>query len=735
MYKISQYESIKSKDNVEINIEDYANSVKYGTNQDAVIKGRLAKQQGDLDLYKKIKSASKVVTPTGTYESGQAKTGNNIKLNGLICMDIDTDVTDKERHDISNDPYTFIVHDSFGGDGICVFVKVDVSKMNDAYDAISKYYFDEYGIKTDPSGKNINRLRFLSFDPNIIVNEKSKKFVVKVEKKDVKPLNIDYVFTPSDFDNILDQIKSRSIDLCREDYYRYIRIGASLASEFGEGGRDTFHFICSYGSKYNRKHTDRDYSGFMKNNERVKIGTFYYYCKEEGISIYSPKTKAIINRVKVSKSQGNPTVDSVINNLKDANGIEVDDIDKELIQRLIDSKIDYSHLANEELTDIEKLANFIVDCYDPSVDELTHTYFINGKRMTDSVVNDIYINCTKEFDFNINISDIRSILNSSYARKINLLNDFIRENSDLKPDGYIDEYASYIHPQTEYNKWAFKKWIVGAVHNWTRDFEQVLTCPLTMVLAGSKHGTGKTSWFRNIMPNELRKYMVESKLDGKDKDSMFRLSTSLLILDDEFGSKAFKDNKAYKQISDTDTITMRRPYGREDETFKRRAILGGTTNEIDILNDVTGNRRILPINVESIEYEKCLKMDKTKLIMEAYNLLKSGFEWQLYSDEDVQYIKDNTQMNESVIPLEETFWDLFRLENEGEYYNEYIFNQGDILKYIYLNTPFKPTKYELKEIFVKNKLEYKTHRIDGIVKKGVKLYCRILVDLPKDIPF
>ena len=736
MYNISFYNNFTAKENKTITYEDYINMVKYGTNQDAVLNGRAAKQQGEDDLYKKIKSQSMLVTPTGTFKSGDAKTEKNIELNGLCCIDIDIEVDDNTKHLLQADPYTYILHDSFGGVGICVFVKIDKEKAKDAYNAISKYYFDNYSIKADPSGKNLNRLRYLSFDPDIFVNEKSKKFNVKIEKKDKLPTAVDYVYTQSDFDSILSQIKERSIDLCQEDYYRYIRIGMSLASEFGEGGRENFHFVCSFGSKYNRKHTDRDYSGFLNGQDKITIGTFYYYCKEAGISIYSEKTRAIINRVKVSKSQGSPTVESVVKNLKDGNNIEANDEDLNLIDRLINTNKDYSYLANEELTEIEQLANFIVDRYDPSVDEITHTYFINGKRMTDSIVNDIYLTCIREFDFKINISDIRAILNSSYARRINLLNDFLRENADLKPEGYIDEYASYIHPQTEYNKWAFKKWIVGALHNWTREFELVKTCPLTLVLAGSKHGTGKTSWFRNIMPNELRKYMIESKLDGKDKDSMFRLSTSLLILDDEFGSKAFKDNKAYKQISDTDIITMRRPYGREDETFKRRAILGGTTNEIDILNDVTGNRRILPINVESIDYEKCLKMDKKSLIIEAYNLLKSGFEWELYADEDVQYIKDNTSQNESVIPLEETFWDLFALEQDSDYKNEYVFNQGDILKYIYLNTPFKPTKYELKEIFVKNKLEYKKYRISNTkTKNGIKLFCKTYPDLETEPPF
>src|SRR5690606_38997206 len=156
---------------------------------------------------------------------------------------------------------SFIVHKSFGGDGYCVFVKIDPSKLSNAYNAISKYYYDTYGIHTDPSCKNPNRLRYVSYDPDVLVVDNSKRFNVKVDKKDIEPKKVQYVYTKSDLDNIFDQIRDKSIDLCKEDYYRYIRIGLAFANHFGESGREYFHFVCSYGDKYNKNHADRDFTG------------------------------------------------------------------------------------------------------------------------------------------------------------------------------------------------------------------------------------------------------------------------------------------------------------------------------------------------------------------------------------------------------------------------------------------------------------------------------------------
>src|SRR5690606_35569423 len=317
--------------------------------------------------------------------------------------------------------------------------------------------------------------------------------------------------------NILDQIKERHIDLCQEDYYRYIRIGLAIASKFGESGEEYFHFVCSFGSKYNEKDARKDYKGFVANGNKVSIGTFYYYCKEAGIEVYSERTKEHITRVKVSKQFGNPTIESVSKNLV-ALGVEPDE---QLINTLINSKEDFSKLAESELTDIERLQKFIVDSFEPEIDEITHIKYVNSRIMEDTQVEDIYIACKKNFDFNVNKNDVYSILNSSCVRPVNKLKEFIHENRDIKTTGHTAEYANCIYPQSEYNVWAFTKWIVGTMHNWFCDYDDYESSPLTLVLTGNKHGSGKTSFCRHVLPKELSKYIILSKLSD-NKDAKFR---------------------------------------------------------------------------------------------------------------------------------------------------------------------------------------------------------------------
>lgn len=724
--EFSLYEDKSKQDNVLLSVENYIGFIQHGNNQDLVLKARVLKQKGDEVGYKKLKNSSRAITGSAVYESGVNKTNSNYKyLNGNIIIDIDDDISEETYQRIKDDKHTCIAHQSFGGVGYCIFVKIDVNKFDDSFTGLEEYYYKNFDVRIDSSCKNTARLRYLSYDPHIYYNPKSNKFIPKDVKRFKEPKKVDYIFHEDDFDHILRQIGDRSIDLCQEDYFTYMRIGMALASKLGSSGLSKFEFICSMGSKYNEKRTIRDYNGFVKNHKGAcTIGTFYYYCKQAGIDLYTEKTKTIINRVKIGKSQGSPTIESVSSALSVANNITPTTADLRLIGELIESKYDYSKEANEDLSEIKQLQSFIIDTYNPVFDVINKTIYINGKRSNDREVNDIYIACRDNFDFKVNISDVRVVLNSNFIPKNDALSMFFKENKDINCDGKMEEYARCIKPESDFNVWAFKKWLVGGLYNWTSKEDWTEASPLTFILTGQDHGTGKTSFFRNMLPNDLKKYFTQTKIDSKSNDSMFRLSTSLIVFDDEFGGEGTKNAKAYKATSDTAMITQRRPYGHDDDVLKRIALLCGTSNDVEVLMDSTGNRRILPANVEYIDFPSIKSFDTTALIMDAYNHLQSGFEWAIWRKEDIQYIKDNTKQNENVLPIEELFFTMFQTDSNGLFLKEVVMNQGEIMEYMSKNGITKPTKYEVKEVLIKNKMIYKVYRVGDSTKNGVKLFIK-----------
>lgn len=728
--QFSLYANKSTTENSSIDVENYINFVKYGNNEDLIFKARALKQKGDEEGYKRLKNQSKGITGSCIYESGQEKsTANATNLNGLICLDIDHEVDNATYDRIKSDKHTFISHHSFGGVGYCVFVKINSEKFKDSFDGLCEYYYNTFNCNLDKACSNPGRIRYMSMDPDIHHNDKSVKFTPKDVKRFKEIKAADYVFHQDDFDFILEQIRDRSIDLCREDYTTYMRIGMSIASHYGQGGYDKFRFICSFGSKYNEKNTIRDYNGMVKNSKgSMTIATFYHYVKEAGLKIYSEKTKTIINRVKVAKSQGKPTRESIASNLKVANDIIASDEDYKLIDALIASNRDFSKDANEDVSEIEQLQNFIIDTFSPVLDIINKVVSIDGcERLGDRELNDIYISCKKNFDFRVSKDDIKSIINSNLIPKYDALKKFFIENKDHPSEGKMEEYARCIKPESDYNVWAFKKWLVGAVYNWISSNKWKESSPLTFVLTGQDHGTGKTSFFRNMLPEALENYFTQTKIDSTNKDSMFRLCTSLMAFDDEFGNEGVKNAKAFKSTSDTTFVTDRRPYAHADDRVRRIAALCGTSNDIEILMDATGNRRILPSQVEYIDFPAIKSFDTIGLIMDAYNQLNNGFNWVVRTKEDIQFIKDNTGENQAILPIEEIFFNLFSISPNYIHDKEVLFNQGEIMEYITNHSPVKPTKYEIKEVLTKNKIVYKLHRVSETYKRANKLYIKSLI--------
>jgi hypothetical protein len=171
--------------------------------------------------------------------------------------------------------------------------------------------------------------------------------------------------------------------------------------------------------------------------------------------------------------------------------------------------------------------------------------------------------------------------------------------------------------------------------------------------------------------------------------------------------------------------------------MKRKAGLCGTSNESDILKDVTGNRRILPLNVISIDYDAMIKINTDDLWREAYDLWRKDFDWKIYNAKDVDYLAQNTCFNLEVMPVEEIFFSIYSLEQNENFPNEVIVNQGQILQRLNAVTSFNISKYEVKDILIKNKIDYKPYKRNGQLIRGCKFYVEseIVSDNPQDIPF
>jgi hypothetical protein len=214
----------------------------------------------------------------------------------------------------------------------------------------------------------------------------------------------------------------------------------------------------------------------------------------------------------------------------------------------------------------------------------------------------------------------------------NPFKEFIELNKGISTNNELEALKSTIITDTLNAAVWVEKWYLGL-------FAAIDGKPVRNVLAllGGQN-TGKTEWFRRLLPEELLKYYAESKLD-REKDDELLMCEKLIINDDEMGGKSKEDEKKFKMLSSKAIFTLRAPYGVSNQDYKRLAVLCGTSNDLQVINDPTGNTRILGVQVLKIDHEAFNKIDKTKLFIAGYNKYLQDKDQYLLNSNDLKILE------------------------------------------------------------------------------------------------
>jgi hypothetical protein len=641
-----------SKPETDLEFEQYLENIKEGTFQDEVLKYRSGKIE-------KLKLRG--VTASGTFSYRSSK--NLIQHSGFICIDIDEKdqpasiELNKVKANLKKDNYVYALHHSVSGFGLCVYVKIDTEKHLDAFLGLEKHFANNYQVIIDKSCKDVSRYRFVSYDPDLYLNKKAKTFKKYIPKKQIQK-KINYVYSNNDLDHVFQQIADTGIDLT-DDYHDWYRIACGLVDKFGSSGRDYFHLVSQNSVKYDMKTCDDLFDIILKrepNGKRATIGTFLWLASQAGIEIKTKRTQHIeriakTRRKTVGKNGGSVDDISAKNEtkkyLKELDDIEGDDVDV-IIDQVFNLPLkDLNEKSDDLIADLEAF----LDTYQLKFNEITRNYEIDGEPMTDRDYNSIYINAKKTVDEKVTKDLLFSLIDSEHTKSYHPFKDFFKKYKHLQPSGNFEalcecinyqQYAYYEgekQPITDYLEVFLKKWLLSIVASMNNTYSVLI-----LVMTGGQR-VGKTKFFRNLLPDELMSFYAESKLDD-GKDSEILMTKKLIILDDEFGGKSKQDAKRLKELSSKQYFNIRRPFGRTSEDLRRLAVLCGTSNDEEVINDPTGNRRIIPLNVINIDHDKMAEINKIDLLIELYHEWREcGDDWML-SASDIEILNLSTQFNE-----------------------------------------------------------------------------------------
>lgn len=655
MATISIYKNIhdvKSRDTVLMSV--FLDAIKSGKWQDQVFKIRLIKEHEERQQAKK---GLPYVTISGIFNDGRSVAGLSAH-SGFISMDLDGLGNELEgvRTLLSKDPYVYACFASVSGTGLCVLFKIDPEKHKEAFDAIANYLITQYQLIIDPSGKDVSRPRYVSYDPDLYFNEKSLTFKKYLPKPKARKITAT-IFVADEFERVISEMQSANIS-CVEDYRDWRDIGFGLADQFGEAGRQYYHVLSSCSQKYEASMCDRQYTHCLRGNgkagNKITIATIYWFAKQAGIQVYSERTKKIAAATSTMKKSG-LDAKTIAKNLEQFEGITQSD---EIIKQAFAANTNFAQ--SESL--VENVRMWLRQNYQLKRNVITRKLENNGIVLTEIDLNSIFLDAVILFD-KLTFELFLRILLSNSTEQYNPLKNFLSSGEwDQRPR--IEQLAKCINSKTgdaEFRETMLRKWLVGIIHS-IMGFKN----ELNFILVGGKN-TGKTEFFRQLLPSAIRAYFAESQLN-RGKDDEILMCEKLVIFNDEYGGKNKTDERNEKRLMASDEFSLREPYGKSNVTLKRIASLCGTCNEKDVLDDPTGNRRIIVLeSAGKFDYELYNSLSKEQVLFEAYELWKDGERPEL-NDVDIACLEHVTDGEYSKVSFEEemiTQWFLGPAEGKG----------------------------------------------------------------------
>ena len=295
------------------------------------------------------------------------------------------------------------------------------------------------------------------------------------------------------------------------------------------------------------------------------------------------------------------------------------------------------------------------------------------REMTKQDINSIVCQCAQECDSNITSREVMTVLQSDLVPSVHPLREYIqscRTWTKEQPD-WIDIVARQVKvkPSGEEAKgeelWreCFKRWFVAMVASWMKDEvvnQQVL------VLIG-RQGIYKTTWLERLIPPHLRPYSCKlANTNDLNKDERMRIAEFGLIALDEIDSMNNRELNQLKSVVTSSDVNERAAYAYTKERRVRLASFCASGNRRDFLTDLTGNRRWLPFEVESIQNPYFTVLPYEMMYAQAWALAQDPTFSYWFDLDEIEVLEQHNQQFRDESNEEQLLPILFDIPAEGK---------------------------------------------------------------------
>ena len=295
--------------------------------------------------------------------------------------------------------------------------------------------------------------------------------------------------------------------------------------------------------------------------------------------------------------------------------------------------------------------------------------FHNSFRpLTERAINSIVLNAQEE-GIEMRDSDVEIYVNSDRVCAYNPFSSYLGSLPKWDRRKRIDKFFHRVPVDDELWYGLAHTWFLGMVALWSGQNRRKGN--ETMLVLVGEQGVGKSTFCRSLMPKELAPYYTENFSLANRRKALLMLTRYGLINFDEVNRLTESQQPVLKNMLQLPVVDEFKPYASNSVQERRYASLMGTSNNFDIIADLTGSRRYLCANVVG-EIDSSRTINHDQLYAEALHELESGCRYWLNEEEEAALTERNIRFVRMPAAAEE-FDTLFVPAQEGEYGAEWLY--------------------------------------------------------------
>jgi len=329
--------------------------------------------------------------------------------------------------------------------------------------------------------------------------------------------------------------------------------------------------------------------------------------------------------------------------------------------------------AQETEAELLPVEAFLADGYELRFNELSKKTEFREKRegcgfrpLTKQALNSIYLLASKALH---NEKGLRAMLTAAiYSERTPLWNpatSWLNSLPEWDGRNRVDYLFNLLPGSTAEQRYWLTVWLRSVVAHWLQmDALHANECVPTLI---GDQGCGKSTFFLRLLPEHLREYFLDHVNLRNKFDKEMALTNNLLVNIDELDQVRPAQQAELKQMLSKVRVNGRMIYGSEQTDRTRYASFVATTNNRHPLQDYTGSRRFICVELTRGKLiDNTQDIDHEQLYAQVLHELHAG-ERYWFTQEEVQAIQRANMPYHATFDLEVMVATCFRLPLPDEF--------------------------------------------------------------------